>query len=61
MNRLLKLLVVSFTLFVAVSSQLDNPVEQLVDANIAFVDSFVNELDHDNTIKIEKSFFYLCS
>ncbi|CEI97567.1 hypothetical protein RMCBS344292_11698 [Rhizopus microsporus] len=57
MNRLLKLLAVSFTLFVAVSSQLDDPVEQLVDANIASVDSSVNELDHDNTIKIEKSFF----
>lgn len=31
MNRLLKLLVVSFTLFVAVSSQLDNPVEQVIE------------------------------
>lgn len=29
----------------------------MVDANIASVDSSVNELDHDNTIKIEKSFF----
>lgn len=31
MNRLLKLLAVSFTLFVVVSSQLDDPVEQVIE------------------------------